>query len=130
MTEFTALRAGRTNALFFQPRQRSLKTKQSAIFLMQEIGSRKVSIDEARGMIRGATPVAVAYRHDDQPPGHQLHKLWKEMGSRPTRRRSRLADALATLASRNFGLRSVVTRKRPAALTGLTVGHARKTGDS
>ena len=50
---------------------------------MQETGSKKLSVDEARGMIRGATPVAVAYRHDDQPAPHQFHELWKDMGSAP-----------------------------------------------
>jgi hypothetical protein len=81
VTEFTVLRVGRTGATYFQPENHSLKTKQSTVLLIQETGLKKVSVDEARGLIRKSMPVAVTYWHDDLPPPHQLHELWKEMGS-------------------------------------------------
>jgi hypothetical protein len=81
VTEFTVLRAGRAGATYFQPENRSLKTKQSTILLAQETGLKKVTVDEARGLIRESRPVVVAYRHDDHLSPHQLHELWKDMGS-------------------------------------------------
>ncbi len=81
VTEFTVLRVGRTGATYFQPENHSLKTKQSTVLLVQETGLKKVSLDEARGLIRKSMPVAVTYWHDDLPSPHQLHELWKEMGS-------------------------------------------------
>jgi hypothetical protein len=44
---------------------------------------KKVTIDEARKLIRKSTPVAVTYRHDDRPPApiREDSELCKEMGS-------------------------------------------------
>jgi len=36
---------------------------------------------QASMMACRSTPVVVAYRHDDRPSPHQLHRLWKEMGA-------------------------------------------------
>ena len=83
VTEFTVLRAGRVGATYFQPENRSLKTKQATVFLVQETGVKKVTVDEARRLIREATPVAVSYRQDDRPSPHQFHELWKDMGPPP-----------------------------------------------
>ena len=83
VTEFTVLRAGRVGATYFQPENRSLKTKQATVFLVQEAGVKKVTIDEARRLIRESTPVVVSYRQDDRPSPHQFHELWKDMGPPP-----------------------------------------------
>jgi len=80
VTEFTVLRVGRAGETSFQPVNRLLKTKQATVLLVQETGCRKVAIDEARRLIRKSTPVVVTYRHDDRPPRHQLHRLWKDTG--------------------------------------------------
>jgi hypothetical protein len=80
VTEFRVLRAGRDGATYFQPVDRSLKTKQATVLLVHNSGCKEVTIDEARRLIRQPTPVAVAYRHDDLPSQHQLHQLWKESG--------------------------------------------------
>jgi hypothetical protein len=80
VTEFTVLRAGRAGTAYYQPEYRSLKTKQATVLLAQESGLKKLTIDEARGLIRAPTPVVVTYRKDDRPSPHQFHTLWKEMG--------------------------------------------------
>jgi hypothetical protein len=80
VSEFTVLRAGRAGTAYFQPENRSLKTKQSTVFLAQESGLKRITIDEARGLIRAPTPVVVTCQNDDHPLPHQLHELWKEMG--------------------------------------------------
>jgi hypothetical protein len=80
VTEFTALRAGRAGATYFQPENRSLKTRQATVLLVQDTGCKEVTVDEARRLIRPSTPVAVTYRDDDRPRPPQLHELWKEMG--------------------------------------------------
>jgi hypothetical protein len=80
VTEFTVLRAGRAGTTYFEPLNRSLKTNQATVLVVQETGLKKITLDEARGLIRESTPVAVAYRHDDRPPPHQFHELWKDTG--------------------------------------------------
>jgi hypothetical protein len=81
VTEFTVLRAGRVGATYLQPVNRSLKTKQAIVLVVQERGWKKITVAEARRLIHEPTPVAVAYRHDDRPSLYQSHRLWKEMGS-------------------------------------------------
>jgi len=81
VTEFTVLRAGRVGATYLQPVSRSLKTKQAIVLVVQQTGWKKITVDDARRLIHEQTPVVVAYRHDDRPSQHQLHRLWKEMGS-------------------------------------------------
>jgi len=81
VTEFTVLRAGRVGATYLRPVNRSLKTKQAIVLVVQETGWKKTTVDEARRLIHEPTPVVVAYRHDDRPSLYQSHRLWKEMGS-------------------------------------------------
>ena len=79
VTEFTVLQAG-SGPIHYQPENRSLKTAQATVLVLQEAGLKKVTVDEARGLIRKSTPVVVAYRNDDQLP-LQNHGLWKNLGS-------------------------------------------------
>lgn len=81
VTEFTVLRAGRAGATHFRPQNRLLKTNQATVLLVQDTGLKKVTLDEARGLLRQSTPVVVTYRHDERPSPHQSHELWKDMGS-------------------------------------------------
>src|SRR5262249_19016888 len=81
VTQYTVLRAGSVKATYFQPENRALKTKRATILLVQEAGWKKTTVDEARALIRKSTPVAVTYWDDDRPSPHQLHHLWKDMGS-------------------------------------------------
>ncbi len=78
--EFTELRAGRAAAVYLHPESRSLKTRRSTVLVTQETGARRITIDEARGMLHPGSPVVLAYLHDDEPPPNQPHILWKEMG--------------------------------------------------
>ena len=80
VTEFTMLRAGRAGTAYFRPRSSPLKTRQAAVFLVEEAGLKKVTIAEARGLIREATPVVVTYRRDDELPRRGFHRLWSEAG--------------------------------------------------
>jgi len=80
VTEFTELRAGQKGTTYYRPENRSLHTRQATVLLVQETGSKNVTVAEARGLIREATPVAVTYRHDDRAEPQQLHELWKEIG--------------------------------------------------
>jgi hypothetical protein len=81
VTEFTVLRAGRIGAPYFQPENRSLKTKKAIVLMMQEAGWKRMTVDEARGLVRKSTPVVVTYSHDDRPSPNQFHQLWKDMGA-------------------------------------------------
>jgi hypothetical protein len=47
---------------FFEPQSLIFRTKQSVVLLLQESGWKKTTIDEARGLIRNATPVVLAFR--------------------------------------------------------------------
>jgi len=81
VTEFTVLRAGRAGVNYFQPQERSLKTKQATVYVAQETGLKKITVDEARGRIRSSTPVVVAYRPNDRTSPPQFHELWTDLGS-------------------------------------------------
>lgn len=93
VTEFTELR-GSNGETYYQPRKRSLKTRQATVFVVQETGWKKTTVDEARALIRPSMPVAVAYRPDDRPSPQQLHELWKEMGP-PTPDRDAVGQTFA-----------------------------------
>jgi hypothetical protein len=80
VTEYTVLQAGRVGTTYFQPQNRSLKTKQATVFVVQDTGLKKITIGDARGLIRKPMPVMVAYRQDNRPSPNQPHELWKEMG--------------------------------------------------
>jgi hypothetical protein len=81
VTEFTELRAGRMGAVYYQPRPRKLQTRDSTVLRAQDGGLKRITIDEARGLIRDPTPVVVAFRPDDHGRPPQLFELWKEVGS-------------------------------------------------
>lgn len=76
VTEFTAIRVGGDAPPLFRPDTRPLKTKDATISLVQETGLKPISLDQARGLIRGPTPVVVACRRGDAPvpPFYQLAK--------------------------------------------------------
>ena len=81
VSEFTVLQAGRAGATYFRPENRSLSTRQATVLLVQETGLKKVTVNEARRLIREATPVVVTYRTDDRAAPQQVHELWKDVGS-------------------------------------------------
>lgn len=61
----TQLQAGRARATYFQPQRRSLKTKGATVLVVQKTGCKRISLDEARGLIRNTVPVVITYRQDD-----------------------------------------------------------------
>lgn len=80
VTEFTELRAGRAGAAHFRPENRSLKTNQATVLLVQGSGLKTITLHEARGLIRQSTPVVVTYRPDERTSSEQAHGLWKGDG--------------------------------------------------
>jgi hypothetical protein len=82
VTEFSTFRVVRDDATYFHPENRSLKTKQATVLLVQETGLKKVTIDEARKLVGKSTPVVVTYRHDEKPAAQfrDDFELSKEMG--------------------------------------------------
>jgi hypothetical protein len=80
VTEFVRVRAGQAGETLFEPSERKLKTATATILVVQEAGLKKINVDEARRLIRGATPVAVAYREPDRAFGNQQHKIWNQVG--------------------------------------------------
>lgn len=78
VTEFTELRIGRSGATYFKPVNRSLKTTQAVVGVVEESGWRKITIAQARRRIQEPTAVAILYKRDDHSLPKQTHNLWKE----------------------------------------------------
>lgn len=82
VTDFLVHRAGQSEATDLALARRPLSTKQAAMFLTQESGLKKVSVDEARRLIHDPTPIVVAYRPNDRPSPLPSSGLWKETDSK------------------------------------------------
>jgi hypothetical protein len=80
VTEFTELQVGQDCATYFEPRRRSLKTKQATVLVVQKTGCKTISLNEARGLIRASMPVVITYRQHDRRPADQWLQLAKEIG--------------------------------------------------
>src|SRR5262249_15937201 len=70
-------RAGTT---YYRPEGRTLQTNRATVLLVQATGLKQLTVAEARGLLREATPVVVAYRRDDLPAPNRLHELWQDVG--------------------------------------------------
>jgi hypothetical protein len=83
VTKVSALRANRDRATFFESSEQKLKTQQAAVFVADESGLKKTTIDDARRLIREPTPVVVAYRNEKhgETQTDGLYRLWKDDGS-------------------------------------------------
>jgi hypothetical protein len=83
VTKVTALRANRDGATFFESSEQKLMTKQASVFVADESGLKKTTIDNARRLIREPTPIVVAYRNDQRAElrGDALYRLWTANGS-------------------------------------------------
>jgi hypothetical protein len=81
VNKYRVLKAGQKgDAFYFEPISYSLKTKNSTVLSVQATGATKISIDAARKLIRGTTPVVVAYL--PEPSSYSgLHELWRDVGS-------------------------------------------------
>jgi hypothetical protein len=64
VTEFSVLRAGREDAAWYEPRERAFNTRRATVLLVQESATKEISIDEARSLVHGSTPVVIAFRED------------------------------------------------------------------
>jgi hypothetical protein len=80
VTEYRTLRTGKAGIIVYEPVGRSLKTKQATVLLVQENGLKKISLAEARRLVRDPTLVAISYREEESSPDH-LYELWKDAGS-------------------------------------------------
>jgi hypothetical protein len=96
VTEYTELRVGRAGRAYFQPSDRTLKTKRALVLLLQEAGWKEISLDDARRLLREPAPVVVAYRSDDQAPLPHWHELWDVLGP-PTPESEAVLQTLARM---------------------------------
>ncbi len=62
VTRFTVLRGGPTNAVYHQPAPATLNTRDAVVLLVLESSLKRLTVEEARPLIRKSLPVAVAYR--------------------------------------------------------------------
>ena len=81
VTPFRELRANQIAKSWYQPLERTLKTKKATVLLVQESGCKKITVEEARTMIKASSPVAVAFRDDERTPLRQFHELWSDAGT-------------------------------------------------
>ncbi len=81
VTDFSVHRAGRSSEIALAPVRRPLRTKQAAVFLVQESGLKTVKVDEVRRLIRDPTTVVVAHRSDERPSSLPSSRLWQETDS-------------------------------------------------
>ncbi|HJT33047.1 MAG TPA: hypothetical protein VJ783_13480 [Pirellulales bacterium] len=70
-----------TTAAYFSPHESKLTTKDATAFLVQQEGLKKVSLTEARALLRRPRLVAIAYRQDlPRPPDPWGSELLKDIG--------------------------------------------------
>ncbi|MBS0205348.1 MAG: hypothetical protein JSS49_20785 [Planctomycetes bacterium] len=80
ITEFSVLQSKGVAVTVHQPVTRSLSTKDSVILQLQETGVKKITLDEARGLLSAATPVVITYRNARNTGAYQSHELWTNLG--------------------------------------------------
>jgi hypothetical protein len=73
-------RKGRAGVAYLQDEIWSCNTRDALVFLAQEKGLKKITLAEARGLIRKSTPVVVTYREVQRPSSPPPERPWKEMG--------------------------------------------------
>lgn len=81
ITEFNVLQSKGVAVTVHQPVHRSLSTKDSVVLQLQEAGVKKITLDEARGLLSAPTPVVIAYRNARNTGAYQSHELWTNLGS-------------------------------------------------
>ena len=81
ITEFTVLQSKGVAVTVHQPVHRSLSTKNSVVLQLQETGIKKITLDEARGLLSAPTPVVITYRNARNSGAYQSHELWTDQGS-------------------------------------------------
>jgi hypothetical protein len=80
VTDVTVLRAGKIGATYLQSEKRTRSIKQATVLLVQDKGMKKVTLDDARRLLRDSTPVVVTYRQDDRASPELGGDLWKFAG--------------------------------------------------
>lgn len=81
ITEFTVLQSKGVAVTAHQPVHRSLSMKDSVVLQLQEAGVKKITLDEARGLLSAPTPVVIAYRNAKSTEAYQSRELWTNLGS-------------------------------------------------
>lgn len=108
LDRFAVLQVADSPASFLGPVRRTLKIDESTIGVIEESGWRKITLEQARAMIRAAPPVAVLHKTLNSPPIRQVHKLWKMKGPPPTD-----SDAVWTTLSRSLRPGTIVFIMQP-----------------
>ena len=61
------------------PVHRVLRTRQAAVFVVEDADVKKITVNEARDSIRDPALAAVVYRPENREPGFRSGQLWKEL---------------------------------------------------
>lgn len=80
ITEYSALKFGRTDVTFYEPMTRAFKTSEASIFLCEANGLKKITVDEARKQHQPTSPVAIAYRSDLEPAVKEDREFQRRLG--------------------------------------------------
>lgn len=82
VTDYNVLESAEpTAATYFSPHGSKLTTKEATAFLVQKEGLKKISLTEARALLRHPRLVVITYRQDSpQPPDLWGSELFKDIG--------------------------------------------------
>jgi hypothetical protein len=81
ITEYSALKFGRTDVIFYEPITRAFMTQEATVLIVEENGLKKITIDEARKQLQPAAAVAIAYRTDFDPAAKEGREFQARLGS-------------------------------------------------
>lgn len=79
--EYSALKFRRTDAIYYEPMTRALRTTEANIFLCEANGLKKITIDQARRQHHPESPVAIAYRNDLDSASIESREFQIRLGS-------------------------------------------------
>jgi hypothetical protein len=80
VTHISALRTGQAGAAHHRAEPRRLNTQKAMVLLLEEKGSKKITLDEARRRLRESSPVVLAHRPEERRPLPSPGGLWDDVG--------------------------------------------------
>jgi len=83
VTEFIEHRMGSIRAAFFSPQSRNLKLDRATILIVDDATTRRLTLDEARPLLKPETMVALAFPSADRITFDPPSSLVREMGPPP-----------------------------------------------
>jgi hypothetical protein len=83
VTEFVEHRMGSIRAAFFSPMPRNFKLDRATIFIVDDATTRRLTLDEARPILKPETMIALAFRSADRIAFDPPSSLVREIGPPP-----------------------------------------------